>query len=163
MTVMVRPYCAADREAFHALCAEMETHWSGTEAPGPEVQRNRIDEAFATLRDMRVLVAEDEGDLVGLLTAHPTWPGAHLTLAWWVSEVYVAAAARGRGVGRALMQRFLEETLSGAPQGTRIDIVTDHDNTAAAALYRALGAADNPKLFLRYRAQAATAKETSHA
>lgn len=154
MSVTVRPYRPDDRDGFVALCAEMERHWEGATAETAAVQESRIEEAFATFKDMRVLVAELDGAVVGLLTAHPTWPGAHLTTAWWVSEVYVAKSARRDGVGRALMQRFLDETLSGAPEGTRVDIVTDHDNSAAAALYRALGAEENPKLFLRYRAGA---------
>ncbi|MEO1470936.1 MAG: GNAT family N-acetyltransferase [Pseudomonadota bacterium] len=157
----VRPYAPADRVAFHALCAEMEAYWSGEDVPGRAVQAARIDQALATLRDMRVLVAEGKGGaLAGMLTAQPTWPGASLTLAWWVSEVYVAAAARGQGIGRALMHRFLDDVLTGAPEGTRVDIVTDHDNHAAAALYRATGATENPKLFLRYRMPTTTPADT---
>ncbi|MGF1551113.1 MAG: hypothetical protein ACFBWO_01265 [Paracoccaceae bacterium] len=44
-------------------------------------------------------------------------------------------------------------------EGARADIVTDRDNHAAVALYRALGAEERDKIFLRYAAPMASAAE----
>jgi len=156
----IRDYTPADNAALIALCAEMERHWSGDEAPAADIQAARIDHALATLGDMVVLIAERERE--GMLTASPTWPGASLTLSWWVSGVSVSAAPRGAGVGRALMCHVLDLALTGAPEGTRVDIITDHDNTPAAQLYPAIGGADTPKLYRRYHAAARQPEEASH-
>lgn len=77
------------------------------------------------------------GELVG--AASIAWPGRfpstrHKATLWGVC---VAPAARGRGVGRALVQRTLDHARS---QGARrVNLTVYLPNPAATALYRSLG------------------------
>ncbi|MEZ6188438.1 MAG: GNAT family N-acetyltransferase [Planctomycetota bacterium] len=78
----------------------------------------------------RVLVAEDDGGLLGFV-------------ALWVPEdfvhhLYVDPRARGRGVGAALLQEALRDV-----QG-RAWLKVDATNTAARAFYRRLGWEEEP-------------------
>ena len=146
--MIVRNYTSADRARLIALCVEMEAHYDGADAIGPEVIAERIDEAMATLHDTTLLVAEAEGALTGFLTAVRTWPGTAMRVAWWVKEVYVAEAARGTGVGTALMTAFLERVR--LTDGERADITTDRANAAAVGLYTRLGGAMTDKVLIRY-------------
>ncbi|MEO1600253.1 MAG: GNAT family N-acetyltransferase [Pseudomonadota bacterium] len=147
----VRDYIPADRAALIAICAEMEAHYDGAEAIGPEEVAEQVDHAMAHLRDTTLLVAPVEGGtLAGFLTAVRTWPGTRMRFAWWVKEVYVAKAARGKGVGTALMQAFLARARM--TDGERVDIATDRTNTAAIGLYESLGGCMTDKVLLRYQA-----------
>ena len=53
-----------------------------------------------------VLVAEAEGGLVGLVTAHPYWPAPVYAerLDAYVTELYVQPGHRGRGIGQQLVE-----------------------------------------------------------
>lgn len=54
----------------------------------------------------RVFVAEDEGALVGLVTAHPFWPGPMYVqeLEVYITELVVAPECRSEGVGSRLVE-----------------------------------------------------------
>ncbi|MGF1501017.1 MAG: GNAT family N-acetyltransferase [Paracoccaceae bacterium] len=147
----VRDYAPADRAALIALCTEMEAHYDGAAAIGPDVIAAGLDEAMAQLRDTTVLVApQADGSLAGLLTAVRTWPGTRMRIVWWVKEVYVARAARGTGVGTALMQTFLGRVRM--HDGERADITTERTNAAAVGLYQRLGGRLTDQVLLRYDA-----------
>ncbi|MEO0821190.1 MAG: GNAT family N-acetyltransferase [Pseudomonadota bacterium] len=149
--MIVRDYIPEDREAFIALCAEMEAHYDGDAAIGPEDIAARIDTVLATLRDTTLLVAvPGDRPLAGMLTAVRTWPGTRMRAAWWVKEVYVARAARGTGVGTALMQSFLARVRT--DEGERADVTTDRTNTAAIGLYESLGGRLTDQVLIRYDA-----------
>jgi ribosomal protein S18 acetylase RimI-like enzyme len=55
-----------------------------------------------------------------------------------IAQVYVTAAVRGKGIGRALMQAVLDRAVR-APGVEQILISVTASQTAAAALYRSLG------------------------
>jgi len=56
---------------------------------------------------------------------------------WILNDLYVAPAARGRGVGRALLERARVHAVeTGA---ARIELSTAHTNTTAQRLYEASG------------------------
>jgi ribosomal protein S18 acetylase RimI-like enzyme len=86
-----------------------------------------------------VYLAEDEGTVLGFVQLYPLFsstarrPGR----IWLLNDLYVVSAARGRGVGRRLMDRarqLAEET------GARsIELTTAGSNTRAQALYESLG------------------------
>jgi ribosomal protein S18 acetylase RimI-like enzyme len=82
------------------------------------------------------LAGTGEGpDGLALLRLRPSvWSGA---LDAYLEELYVAPGARGRGIGRAL----LEATMDAAREAgaTRIELGTSTDDTAAIALYESCG------------------------
>ncbi|MEM8597077.1 MAG: GNAT family N-acetyltransferase [Pseudomonadota bacterium] len=145
---IVRPLALADRDAMIDLFAEMERHYDGDGAIDRQTVAERFDTVFASLADTTLLVAEREGRIAGFITAVRTWPGTHMQAAWWVKEVYAAAAARRLGVGEALMRALLERAR--LADGERVDITTDRTNEAAIGLYTRLGGTLTDKVLIRY-------------
>jgi ribosomal protein S18 acetylase RimI-like enzyme len=81
--------------------------------------------------------AEEDEEACGvcqLRFRHSVWTA---TSDCWLEDLYVAEAARGRGVGRALVQLAFERArMRGA---ARIELDTNETNTTAIALYESLG------------------------
>lgn len=90
--------------------------------------------------DSVVLLAEDptrDGAAVGFAQCYPTWASLELAPAWVLYDLFVAPAARGRGVGRALLRAVAERAR--AAGATTAVLETAHTNTAAQALYESEG------------------------
>ncbi len=118
--VRLRPYRAQDLSTLVAIDREaFEPRWRFG--------------AWWLERELRgvALVAEVEGEVVGFACGPVEEGWAHLT------RIAVAPRAQGRGIGRALLARFLEET---ARRGVReVTLNTQAGNRRAHRLYRALG------------------------
>lgn len=84
----------------------------------------------------RVLVAVDEGRVVGTAELHPNQPaaGRHVANAGFL----VAPSAAGRGVGRALAVRTLEVAREDGYRAMQFNAVVE-TNIAAVALWVSLG------------------------
>ncbi|MCI4066653.1 GNAT family N-acetyltransferase [Micromonospora sp. R77] len=84
----------------------------------------------------RTVVAEQDGIVVGTakMGANRPGPGAHVATASFM----VAAAARGRGVGRALCEDALDWARDRGFAAMQFNAVVD-TNEAAVRLYRQLG------------------------
>ena len=89
--------------------------------------------------ESRVYLARDAAAALGFVQLYPLFsstaprPGR----IWLLNDLYVVPAARGRGVGRRLMDRarqLAEETGAGA-----IELATARSNLTAQALYESLG------------------------
>lgn len=82
-------------------------------------------------------LAELDGRIAGFAYASRYRP--RIGYSWCVEDsVYVAAWARGRGVGRALLDALVAAcTLRGARQ--MVAVIGDSENTASIALHRSLG------------------------
>jgi ribosomal protein S18 acetylase RimI-like enzyme len=95
----------------------------------------------------RLLLAQDEGDLVGMLTLAvfriPTGVRA------WIEDVVVDGAARGRGVGEALSRRALE--LAEGAGAKTVELTSRPSREAANRLYRRLGFEIRETNVYRYR------------
>lgn len=72
---------------------------------------------------------------------HSVWTG---TPDCWLEDLYVSAAARGRGVGRALVEFAFERAR--ARGAARIELDTNETNATAIALYESLGFSAKSKL-----------------
>ncbi len=84
-----------------------------------------------------VLVATLDGKAVGFTQLYPMYSSVRTARTWILNDLYVDAAARRKGVARALLDaatRFARE--DGA---AGISLETTQDNAAARALYRAAG------------------------
>ena len=84
----------------------------------------------------RTVVAVDGGEVLGSATMGPnrSGPGAHIGTASFM----VSAAARGRGVGRALGEHVVEWHRGRGYRGIQFNAVVE-TNVAAVALWRSLG------------------------
>jgi len=76
------------------------------------------------------VVAEEEGDVVGVGWLHPR--GAVAT----IGPLAVEPAAQGRGVGRRLLERLVEVAGKGVPQ---VRLVQESYNTVSLGLYLSAG------------------------
>jgi len=89
--------------------------------------------------DSVLYLAEDAGAVLGFVHLYPLFSstGPRPGRTWLLNDLYVVPSARGRGVGRGLMDRarqLAEET--GAQS---IELTTARSNTLAQALYESLG------------------------
>ncbi len=80
------------------------------------------------------LMAEDG---TGALLAMPVFSTIHGGAGLYVSDLWVAEAARGSGMGRRLLSAALNQTLWGAPHFLKLTVYDD--NPAARAVYDRLG------------------------
>ena len=133
----VRDMTAADLEAVRAIFNHAVAHttavWTEEPRTAPE-QRAWFDEKRAG--GWPALIAEDAGEVVGFAALAPFRPqpgfretGEH--------SLYVAPAAQGRGVGRALLMAILERA-AGRSLRNLIGAISA-DNPASLALHASLG------------------------
>jgi len=107
--------------------------------------------AEAVLRDgfgaepqFSVLLAERDGAAVGYLLLHEAYETAYAARGLYVCDIYVAPAARGAGVGRALMAAAAREAK--ARGRSFLWWAVKPWNADAQAFYQALGARSEPIL-----------------
>jgi len=132
--IEVRPATTPDIPALGRLMAELLAHYDMT---GPD-EADVAKALAAQMPKVEFLLAFEGDDLLGFASFSPLFPGLGLDPQLYMKDLYVAAAARGRGVARALM-RALAQTAR-ARGCVRIDWTTDRDNLQAQAAYKALGA-----------------------
>ncbi len=84
-----------------------------------------------------ILVADLDDELVGFAQLYPTWESLSLTSRWILYDLYVAAHARRRGVGRALVLAALDHARASGAGSVSLD--TARGNAPAQALYASLG------------------------
>ena len=135
---MLRPAAPEDVPAIQAIYAHHVLTGLGTfeeVPPSPGEMAERI--AAVVGRDLPWLVAERDGRVLGYAYAAPfrTRAAYRFTVE---DSVYVAEAARGRGVGKALLQAIIADCEG---QGLRqmVGVIGDSGNAASIALHRACG------------------------
>ncbi len=136
MDVRIRAAVPADLPALVRLLADL----FAIEADFvPDANRQRIGLALllADRRRAAVLVAEGAGGVVGMVTGQLVLSTAEGGLSALVEDMVVDAAARGRGVGRALLGAI--EGWAAERGATRLQLLADRENAAALAFYDAAG------------------------
>ncbi len=132
----------AAEPADGARVAEIYAHYVATSAATFDETAPDSAEMAAKISsaELPFLVAETDGGVNGFAYLAPYHPrSAYRHTAEW--SVYVAREARGRGIGRALLERLLVEArAAGVRELIAIIGVTDGD--ASVALHRALGFED---------------------
>jgi ribosomal protein S18 acetylase RimI-like enzyme len=142
-----RPARAKDLDLLLPLFLEMERFYEGDAAIGAEAASARLDAALAGYPPGLLLVAED-GAALGFCSVYAMFPGRELGAMWYLKELFVSAAARGRGVGEALIRAAAREVI--ARGGQRLEFTTDGMNAAAQRFYARMDAPVVPKVFYRY-------------
>jgi RimJ/RimL family protein N-acetyltransferase len=119
-----------------------EGRWLGAEPPVDRDDRRRIFDATLAAEDDFAVVAVLDGALVGGLGTYSE--GGRLSL--WM---FVAAEARGRGAGGALLDECLRRARAGPAHKVTLQ-VWPH-NEAALALYAGRGFVEEGRLRRHYR------------
>jgi len=134
----VRPLAPGDRAAWEPLWTGYLAFY-GTSLPSA-VFATTWSRLLDPAEPMHALGAELDGELVGIvhyLFHRTTWTVGDYC---YLQDLFTAEAARGRGVGRALIEAVYE---AGRRQGaSRVYWHTQDGNTTARALYDTL--ADHP-------------------
>lgn len=129
---MIRPATPADSATLLTLLRELAAFEGGTVAAGAD----DLAAALAAGR-LEALLAEQEGEAVGVLTLLPgfsSWRGRPGAV---IHDLYVRQAARGHGIGRDLVGALL--ALAPARGWARIEVNVLDWNTAAQRFYARFG------------------------
>jgi GNAT superfamily N-acetyltransferase len=147
--VTVAPAESGHAEALAELAGEMARFYGGTEAGPLELRVSQINESlFADPPAAYCLLAWDNARPAGFAAYSFLWPAVGLTRSLYLKELYVAEAARQKGVGRLLIQHLHEIAVQNGC--TRMEWTTDRDNLDAQQFYARLGVpVKESKLFYR--------------
>lgn len=145
----IRALLPSDHDALAALMQEMQAHYAVPCPPFAEI----VAGLAARPANAELLVAERDGALIGFVAFAAIYPGPGLKPGIFMKEIYVAAAARDSGAGRALMAALARQAK--ARGLSRVDWTADADDHRLCAFYEALGGKPQPKkLFFRLTGEA---------
>jgi ribosomal protein S18 acetylase RimI-like enzyme len=129
----VRVATAADAEAIGHLLHDFNTEYNDV-TPGPERLADRIRRLLAG-GDTVVVLGGAGPDGLGVLRFRASiWSDG---LECYLAELYVKPLLRGRGLGRAMMEKAME--VARARGADYMDLGTSEDDVAARKLYESLG------------------------
>jgi len=135
MPLNIRDVVPGDFQAWKVLWDGYNTFYgrSGPTALRPEITQMTWSRFFDAYEPMHAMVAEDSGELVGL--AHYLFHRSTIQIAptCYLQDLFTSAAARGRGVGRALIAVLYERAAAAA--AGRVYWHTHESNSTAMALY----------------------------
>jgi len=129
--IEVRPASEADLEAVTALLvAQLREHHVRTpEAKIASAARG----VLAHPERGRIVVALEQGRVVGVAALSFVWPLEHGGRSAWLEELYVEPVARGHGVGTRLLRTALR--MAAEAGAVAVDLEVDADHQRAAGLY----------------------------
>ena len=122
-----------DAEAIGRLLHDFNVEFEEP-TPGPGALADRLRQLMES-DETAVLLAGDGPDGVAVLRFRPSiWSRA---LECYLAELYVVAALRGQGLGKALLQAAID--LAREFGADHMDVGTSEDDVAARALYESFG------------------------
>jgi GNAT superfamily N-acetyltransferase len=131
----VRPIRHSDQPAWHSLWDGYNAFYGreGATALSPEITQVTWQRFFDPDEPVFALVAESEGNLVGL--AHYLFHRSttRIELTCYLQDLFTLPSARGRGVGRALIEGVYAAATSAGIH--RVYWQTQSSNTAGRLLY----------------------------
>jgi GNAT superfamily N-acetyltransferase len=136
VNVHIRPATTPDLDALVELLAELfsiEADFS----PDPARQRRGLALMLAEPERRRVLVAECEGTVVGMVTGQLLVSTAEGGLSLLVEDMIVRQRQRHRGLGRRLLAAMEAWALERG--ATRAQLLADAENTPALDFYGRVG------------------------
>ena len=149
MNLSITPATPDDIPAIVTLLDEIDQYYGATEAEDPADRRSFVQRLVLGDRPAaHVLLARHDSEVVGLASYSYLWPAKGATHSLFLKELYVRAASRRCGVGRALMDRLFD--IAAAAGCTRIEWAADLGNDTALNFYKHLGvAAEENKVLYR--------------
>jgi GNAT superfamily N-acetyltransferase len=138
-TILIRPPAVADYVAWKPLWDGYNAFYgrSGPTALPDEITRTTWTRFHDPAEPVHALVAECGGALLGL--AHYLFHRSTIQIgqSCYLQDLFTVEAARGRGVGRALIERVCEHAR--AARAPRVYWQTHETNTTAMRLYDQVG------------------------
>ncbi|MBL0798762.1 MULTISPECIES: GNAT family N-acetyltransferase [Pseudomonas] len=102
-----------------------------------EQSRAFIAERMAGNESAIFLVEDESGEALGFVQLYPTFSSIDAHRTWLLSDLFTTPAARGRGVGRRLMNTARDFAVETGAKGLVLETTTD--NFTAQGLYESLG------------------------
>lgn len=102
-----------------------------------EQSRAFIAERMAGNESAIFLVEDESGEALGFVQLYPTFSSIDAHRTWLLSDLFTTPAARGRGVGRLLMNTARDFAVETGAKGLVLETATD--NVTAQGLYESLG------------------------
>ena len=131
----------------------LSTATTGVTAPTLAVMAEHVRQRVLSATSCEIALAEIDGKAVGLATFAILYPAPGPSGQLFMKDLFTLAAARGRGVGHALMT-FLA-CLALERGCTRFDWTAETDNPEALAFYDRLGARRvEEKVYFRFDGEA---------
>ena len=128
---------AARQEDLEALAPLFEAYRQFYEQPADLAKsRNFLADRLAN-GDSVILLAEEHGSILGFTQLYPLFSSTACRPLWLLNDLFTVESARGKGVGRALMEAAREHAI--ATGATGIELATAHTNLPAQRLYESLG------------------------
>jgi GNAT superfamily N-acetyltransferase len=134
-SVNIRPVRRSDFPAWKELWDGYNAFYgrSGETALAPDITQMTWSRFFDAYEPMHALVAESSAGIVGLTHFLYHRSTIQIQPTCYLADLYTADAARGQGVGRALIRAVYEQArLAGSP---RVYWQTHETNTPARRLY----------------------------
>jgi GNAT superfamily N-acetyltransferase len=136
---VVRALEPGDLLVVAELLLEMDAHYK--QGAGETVATkvaNLREHLLGAVPSGYLLIAAEDGVPVGFAAYSFLWPAGGSSRGMFLKDLYVAAAHRGGGVGRVLMDALL--AVAREAGCSRVDWTADVGNLAAQRLYESLGA-----------------------
>jgi ribosomal protein S18 acetylase RimI-like enzyme len=128
----------ADATHLDAVAALFDAYRSFYQQPSNlEQSRAFIAERMAASESAIFLAQDENGKALGFVQLYPTFSSIDAHRTWLLSDLFTAPAARGRGVGRLLMNTARDFALATGAKGLVLETATD--NFTAQGLYESLG------------------------
>ena len=137
--IVCRPATSADAAALAELFHLCDRHyWGDKAAPLAEIAVHVRDRVLADDASAGILLAEADGKAVGFACFALLYPAPDCGGQVYMKELFVREAARGDGVGIALMRAVAQHGI--ARGAVRLDWTAEETNPRAVAFYDRLGA-----------------------
>ncbi|MGH8803518.1 MAG: GNAT family N-acetyltransferase [Polaromonas sp.] len=137
--VTVRPIAASDLEAWLPLWTGYNKFYgrSGPTAIADDITAMTWSRFFDAYEPVHALVAESDGVLLGLVHYLFHRSTTRIAPTCYLQDLFTSEPARGRGVGRALIEAVYERAK--AAGSSRVYWQTHETNTTAMKLYDKVG------------------------
>lgn len=128
----------ADSAQLEAVAQLFDAYRGFYEQPSNLAQsRAFIAERMAAGESAIFLAQDEHGEVLGFVQLYPTFSSIDAHRTWLLSDLFTTPAARGRGVGRLLMNTARAFALETGAKGLVLETATD--NFTAQGLYESLG------------------------
>ena len=138
-SITVRPIATSDLEAWLPLWAGYNKFYgrSGPTALADDITAMTWSRFFDAYEPVHALVAESDGVLLGLVHYLFHRSTTRIAPTCYLQDLFTTESARGRGVGRALIEAVYERAK--AAGSSRVYWQTHETNTTAMKLYDKVG------------------------
>lgn len=149
-TLTIRRAGPGDISSLAELFAEMQSHYKQPVDPLTAHRAASLacqDAPTDTFAPRTLIAVGKSEELCGSIVLNVTFPAAELSRSLYIRDLYVASAARRRGVARALLRSAARLTL--AEGFSALDWTADAANHPARTMYERAGAQPVGRVFYR--------------